>query len=81
MRVCVALRVQGRDGIRGRVATRSTRVVGGRGYIPLPAQLAVSNAALIVPDMTEEFVRDDLAGLGAAVDDFRARHRQPDKRL
>jgi len=49
------------------------KVVGGRGYIPLPAQLAVSGAALIVPDMTEEFVRDDLVGLGAAVDDFRAR--------
>lgn len=46
---------------------------GGRGYIPLPAQLAVSGAALVVPDVTEEFVRDDLVGLGAAVDDFRAR--------
>lgn len=46
---------------------------GGRGYIPLPAQLAVSGAALVVPDMTEEFVHDDLVGLGAAVDDFRAR--------
>lgn len=49
------------------------KAAGGRGYIPLPAQLAVSGAALIVPDMTEEFVRDDLVGLGAAVDDFRAR--------
>jgi uncharacterized protein YrrD len=46
---------------------------GGRGYIPLPAQLAVSGAALVVPDITEEFVHDDLVGLGAAVDDFRAR--------
>ena len=46
---------------------------GGRGYIPLPAQLAVSGAALVVPDVTEEFVRDDLVGLGASVDDFRAR--------
>jgi uncharacterized protein YrrD len=46
---------------------------GGRGYIPLPAQLAVSGSALVVPDITEEFVRDDLVGLGAAVDDFRAR--------
>jgi uncharacterized protein YrrD len=45
---------------------------GGRGYIPLPAQLAVSGAALVVPDITEEFVRDDLVGLGAAVDEFRA---------
>lgn len=46
---------------------------GGQGYIPLPAQVAVSGAALVVPDVTEEFVRDDLVGLGAAVDDFRAR--------
>lgn len=46
---------------------------GGRGYIPLPAQLAVSGVALVVPDVTEEFIRDDLVGLGAAVDDFRAR--------
>ena len=46
---------------------------GGRGYIPLPAQLAVSGQALVVPDVTEEFVRDDLVGLGAAVDDFRDR--------
>ncbi len=46
---------------------------GGRGYIPLPAQLAVSGSTLVVPDITEEFVRDDLVGLGAAVDDFRAR--------
>ncbi len=46
---------------------------GGHGYIPLPAQLAVSGVALVVPDVTEEFVRDDLVGLGAAVDEFRAR--------
>lgn len=46
---------------------------GGSAYIPLPAQLSVSGAALVVPDLTEEFVRDDLVGLGAAVDEFRAR--------
>ncbi|MDQ6614976.1 MAG: PRC-barrel domain-containing protein [Actinomycetota bacterium] len=46
---------------------------GGRGYVPLPAQLAVSGSALVVPEMTKDFVRDDLVGLGAAVDDFRAR--------
>jgi uncharacterized protein YrrD len=45
----------------------------GPGYIPLPAQLAVSGTALVVPDITREFVRDDLVGLGAAVDDFRTR--------
>lgn len=45
----------------------------GRSYIPLPIQLAVSGAALVVPDATEEFVRDDMVGLGAAVREFRAR--------
>jgi uncharacterized protein YrrD len=48
------------------------RPAGGEGYIPLPAQLAVSGAALVVPSTTEQFVRDDLVGLGAAVDEFRS---------
>ncbi len=46
---------------------------GGEAFIPLPAQLSVSGKALVVPDLTEEFVRDDLVGLGAAVDEFRGR--------
>ena len=46
---------------------------GGHGYIPLPAQLSVSGDALVVPNITEEFVQDDLVGLGAAVDEFRTR--------
>ncbi len=46
---------------------------GGRGYVPLPAQLSVSGVALVVPNITEEFVQDDLVGLGAAVDEFRTR--------
>lgn len=46
---------------------------GGTAFIPLPAQLAVSGTALVVPDVTEDFVLDDLVGLGAAVDEFRAR--------
>jgi uncharacterized protein YrrD len=45
---------------------------GGIGYIPLPAQLAVSGSALVVPDATTEFVEDDLVGLAAAVDKFRS---------
>ena len=45
----------------------------GRGYIPLPAQLSVSGVALVVPNITAEFVQDDLVGLGAAVDEFRDR--------
>ncbi len=46
---------------------------GGAAYIPLPAQLSVSGDALVVPQATEEFVRDDLVGLGAAVEQFRDR--------
>jgi hypothetical protein len=46
---------------------------GGSGYIPLPAQLSVSGVALVVPNITEEFVQDDLVGLGASVDEFRVR--------
>jgi uncharacterized protein YrrD len=46
---------------------------GGTAYIPLPAQLSVSGSALVVPSATQAFVRDDLVGLGAAVDEFRER--------
>ena len=46
---------------------------GGQGYIPLPAQLSVSGVALVVPNITEEFVQEDLVGLGATVDEFRRR--------
>lgn len=46
---------------------------GGTGYIPLPTQLAVSGTALVVPETTTDFVKDDLVGLGAAVDEFRSR--------
>ncbi len=49
-------------------------------YLPLPEQMAVSGDALIVPHEVDAFIRDDLAGFGAAVDDFRAQleheHRQ-----
>jgi uncharacterized protein YrrD len=55
------------------VGYRIETAEGGAGYIPLPAQLAVSGSALVVPDITETFVVDDLVGLGAAVDDFRSR--------
>jgi uncharacterized protein YrrD len=46
---------------------------GGTGYIPLPAQLAISGSTLVVPDTTKQFVEDDLVGLGAAVDEFRSK--------
>jgi uncharacterized protein YrrD len=49
------------------------RASGGTGYIPLPAQLAISGTALVVPEATKEFVEDDLVGLGASVDEFRSK--------
>jgi uncharacterized protein YrrD len=66
----VVLLVGGTGEVVGYQLERSS---GGEGYIPLPAQLAVSGAALVVPNSTEEFVRDDLTGLGAAVDEFRTK--------
>ncbi|MGH9183891.1 MAG: PRC-barrel domain-containing protein [Acidimicrobiales bacterium] len=40
-------------------------------FIPLPQTLAVSGQALMVPAAAREFVTDDLAGMGAAVEAFR----------
>jgi uncharacterized protein YrrD len=39
--------------------------------IPIPATLAVSGSVLMVPVAVEPFIRDDLSGFGAAVDEFR----------
>jgi uncharacterized protein YrrD len=39
--------------------------------VPIPATLAVSGTALLVPAQVEPFIRDDLTGFGAAVDEFR----------
>jgi len=41
-------------------------------FLPIPAALAVSGTALMVPATAEPFIRDDLSGFGAAVDEFRA---------
>ncbi len=48
---------------------------GRRVLIPLPDTLAVSGEALMVPDAAVEFVSEDLAGFGAAVETFRSRLR------
>jgi uncharacterized protein YrrD len=40
-------------------------------FIPRPVQLAVSGEALVVPADVERFVRSDLVGFGAALDEFR----------
>jgi uncharacterized protein YrrD len=39
--------------------------------IPIPATLAVSGSVLMVPASVEPYIRDDLSGFGAAVDEFR----------
>ncbi len=49
------------------------RAEGAPLLLPLPATLAVSSDTLMVPADVEEFIRDDLAGFGSAVDNFRAR--------
>lgn len=45
---------------------------GTRLLVPLPYTLAVSGDTLMVPAAVEPFIRDDLAGFGAAVDEFRS---------
>jgi uncharacterized protein YrrD len=49
------------------------RAEGAPLLLPLPATLAVSSDTLMVPADVEAFIRDDLAGFGSAVADFRAR--------
>ncbi len=44
-----------------------------RQFVPLPDTLSVSGEALILPETAVEFIRDDLAGFGAAVEEFRTR--------
>jgi uncharacterized protein YrrD len=44
---------------------------GGHVFVPLPEALAVSGEALMVPATVRDFVSDDLAGFGAAVERFR----------
>lgn len=45
---------------------------GTRVLMPLPDTMAASGEHLIVPATAKDFVRLDLAGFGAAVEDFRA---------
>lgn len=59
-------------------AIDSTEALGKGGktvLIPMPDTLAVSGEALIVPATAAEFVTDDLAGFGAAMEAFRTRLR------
>jgi uncharacterized protein YrrD len=45
-------------------------------FVPLPDTLSVSGEALLLPDTALEFIRNDLAGFGAAVSEFRERLSQ-----
>jgi uncharacterized protein YrrD len=57
-------------------ASEALGTAGQRVLIPLPDTVAVSGENLIVPAAATEFVSEDLAGFGAAVDAFRARLRE-----
>jgi uncharacterized protein YrrD len=57
-------------------ASETLGTAGQRVLIPLPDTVAVSGEHLIVPAAATEFVSDDLAGFGAAVDAFRSRLRE-----
>lgn len=52
---------------------------GERVLIPLPETMAASAQHLLVPASVKDFVGHDLAGFGAAVDDFRAQHRRAEQ--
>jgi uncharacterized protein YrrD len=51
-----------------------TEPSGGRKFIPIDAQTAVSGASLIVPARVAEFTRQDLSDFGGAVEQYRALH-------
>jgi uncharacterized protein YrrD len=54
-------------------ASEALETSGQRMLIPLPDTIAASGEHLVVPASAQEFVRSDLAGFGAAVEDFRGR--------
>jgi len=44
---------------------------GTDGFIPAPAQRAVSGSNLVVPAAIEPLIRNDLVGLGSAIEEYR----------
>jgi sporulation protein YlmC with PRC-barrel domain len=50
---------------------------GRRSYLPLPETGAVSGEALIVPAGAVEYISNDLAGFGEAIDRYRDQLRGP----
>lgn len=53
-------------------ASEALGTKGTRLLMPLPDTLAASGEHLMVPASAKDFVREDLAGFGAAIADFRA---------
>lgn len=47
---------------------------GGRKFIPIDAQMAVSGDSLVVPARIAEFMRQDLSDFGGAVERYRMLH-------
>lgn len=65
----------GRCDVVGYEIESSSEALGHKGtkvLVPLPDTLAASGEHLMVPASATAFVRDDLAGFGAAVEAFRA---------
>jgi len=59
-------------GSNGVVVGYQVETLDGRaGYVPFPLQIAISGSTLLVPDVTAEYLRDDLVGLGAVVEEYR----------
>lgn len=45
---------------------------GAERFVPITAQLALSDTNLLIPAEATAFIRNDLAGFGAAIDEYRA---------
>lgn len=45
---------------------------GDKRFVPISAQLALSDSNLLIPAEASPFIRNDLAGFGAAVEEYRA---------
>ena len=72
----VILQVDERSAVLVGYQIKPTEALGSDRHsalIPMPAAIAVSGENLMVPAAATEFVTDDLAGFGAAVEAFRAR--------
>lgn len=62
----IGYEIEASEGLRATHKVQGTKLL-----VPLPDTLAVSGEHLIVPESAAQFVREDLAGFGAAVEEFR----------